>query len=56
MNTGKTVFAQLLEYLPQHQSRRCVNRYKGNYKVQSFTCLDLTRKTVLFFASFHLLV
>ena len=40
MNTGKTVFAQLLEHLPLHQFRRCVKRYDGNYKVQSFTCLD----------------
>ena len=48
MNTGKTVFAQLLDHLPQHQFRRCVNRYKGNYKVQSFTCLD--QYLCLFFA------
>lgn len=48
MNTGKTVFAQLQEHLPLHQFRRCVNRYKGNYKVQSFTCLD--QYLCLFFA------
>ncbi|WP_081428208.1 DUF4372 domain-containing protein [Chlorobium phaeobacteroides] len=40
MNTGKTVFAQLQEHLALHQFRRFVNRYKGTYKVQSFTCLD----------------
>jgi len=48
MYTGKTVFAQLLEHLPLHQFRRCVKRYKGNYKVQSFTCLD--HYLCLFFA------
>jgi len=48
MNTGKTVFAQLLEHLPLHQFRRCVKRYDGNYKVQSFTCLD--QYLCLFFA------
>ena len=48
MNTGKTVFAQLQDHLPLHQFRRCVNRYKGNYKVQSFTCLD--QYLCLFFA------
>ncbi len=48
MNTGKIVFAQLQEHLPLHQFRRCVNRYKGNYKVQSFTCLD--QYLCLFFA------
>ena len=48
MYTGKTVFAQLLDHLPLHQFRRCVKRYKGNYKVQSFTCLD--QYLCLFFA------
>ena len=48
MYTGKTVFAQLLDHLPLHQFRRCVKRYKGNYKVQSFTCLD--HYLCLFFA------
>jgi transposase len=48
MNTGKTVFAQLLEHLPLHQFRLCVKRYGGNHKVQSFTCLD--QYLCLFFA------
>lgn len=48
MNTGKTVFAQLQEHLPLHHFRKCVKRYGGNYKVQSFTCLD--QYLCLFFA------
>jgi len=40
MNTGKTVFSQLMEFLPLHQFRKCVRRYKGDYKVQSFSCMD----------------
>ena len=40
MNTGKTVFSQIMEFLPLHQFRRCVKRYKGDYKVQSFSCMD----------------
>jgi hypothetical protein len=48
MNTGKSVFAQLLEHLPLHQFRRCVQRYAGNRKVQSFSCLD--QYLCLFFA------
>lgn len=40
MNTGKTVFSQLMEFLPLHQFRKCVKRYKGDYKVQSFSCMD----------------
>ncbi|MCB0479646.1 MAG: DUF4372 domain-containing protein [Crocinitomicaceae bacterium] len=37
MNTGKTVFSQLMEFLRLHQFRRCVKRYKGDYKVQKFS-------------------
>ncbi len=40
MNTGRTVFAQLMDFLPLHDFRRCVERYRGDYKVQSFSCLD----------------
>ncbi|MCP4704684.1 MAG: IS4 family transposase [candidate division Zixibacteria bacterium] len=40
MNQGKTVFSQLMELLPLHVFRKCVKRYRGNYKVQQFTCLD----------------
>jgi len=40
MNHGRTIFAQLLDFLPLHEFRKCVNRYRGNYKVQSFSCLD----------------
>lgn len=40
MNVGKTVFAQIMDFLPLHQFRKCVNRYQGNYKVQKFSCYD----------------
>jgi hypothetical protein len=40
MNTGKTVFSQLMDYLPLHQFRKCVQKYHGNYRVRSFSCLD----------------
>jgi hypothetical protein len=40
MNTGRTIFSQLMDYLPLHEFRKCVKRYRGNYKVQSFSCLD----------------
>jgi hypothetical protein len=40
MNSGKTVFAQLIEFLPPYEFRRCVERYNGNYKVKSFSCWD----------------
>lgn len=40
MNIGKTLFAQVMEFLPLHEFRKCVERYQGDYKVQSFSCLD----------------
>ena len=40
MNVGCTLFSQLMALLPLHEFRKCVRRYRGDYKVQSFTCLD----------------
>ncbi len=40
MNTGRTIFSQIMDYLPLHEFRKCVKRYRGHYKVQSFSCLD----------------
>ena len=40
MYTGKLVFSQVIDHLPMYTFRRSVQRYHGNYKVKSFTCLD----------------
>lgn len=40
MNSGKTIFSQLMEFLPTLKFSKCVKRYNGNYKVKSFTCWD----------------
>jgi hypothetical protein len=40
MNQGSTVFAQVLDFLPKRQFRRCVTRYQGNHRIRSFTCSD----------------
>ncbi|MBF0488845.1 MAG: DUF4372 domain-containing protein [Nitrospirae bacterium] len=40
MYTGKMIFSQLMSYLSMHEFRKCVNRYQGNYKVQTFSCLS----------------
>jgi len=40
MPIDPTVFSQVMDYLPMPAFRRCVARYQGNRKVQSFTCLD----------------
>jgi hypothetical protein len=40
MPIESTVFSQLMDLLPLYDFRKCVNRYHGNHKVQSFTCMD----------------
>jgi hypothetical protein len=40
MNTGQTVFAQLMELIPSYQFQICVDRYHGNRYVKDFSCWD----------------
>ncbi len=40
MNTGRTVFSQLIDWLPEHRFRRCVRRYEGELRVRTFSCWD----------------
>ena len=40
MNTGINIFSQIMDFLPMHEFRKCVQRYKGNYKVKNFSCFD----------------
>jgi hypothetical protein len=40
MNTGRTIFAQLMDFVPLLEFRRCVDRYQGDYKSQTFSSLD----------------
>jgi hypothetical protein len=40
VNSGKTVFKQLLQFLPRHDFNKCVARYNGHYKVRKFSCYD----------------
>ena len=40
MNAGKTIFSQVMEFLPMYEFRKCVQRYNGNRKVLRFSCLD----------------
>ena len=40
MSIGKTIFAQLMDFLPMHEFRKCVQLYRGNYKVRIFSYLD----------------
>jgi hypothetical protein len=40
MFVGQTVFAQLMDFLPIHEFRKCVHRYRGNCRVRRFSCRD----------------
>jgi hypothetical protein len=40
VNQGRTVFSQLLGFLPDREFRRCVARYDGDARPRGFTCWD----------------
>jgi hypothetical protein len=40
MHQGTTIFAQIMDFLPKHKFRKCVDRYSGNYRSRSFSCFD----------------
>jgi len=40
MNYGRTVFAQLIGFLPDRDFRRCVARYDGDSRLREFSCWD----------------
>ena len=40
MNAGKSIFSQLIDFLPWQEFRQCVDRFKGDYKLKSFSCWD----------------
>lgn len=41
MNTGKYVFAQLLQYVNKYEFEKCVKRYNGDYRVRDLNCWNL---------------
>jgi len=40
MNSGRTVFSQLMRHLPAHEFHRCVSRYGGDRRHRGFSCMD----------------
>src|SRR5467141_1439996 len=40
MNTGRTVFSQLIEFLPHQQFQKCVDRYGGGRYLKNLSCWD----------------
>lgn len=43
MYEGKLVFSQLMDHVPQHTFRRCVERFGGDRSIKSFSCQDQFR-------------
>jgi hypothetical protein len=40
MNEGRTVFAQLLDFLPKYEFDKCVARYQGNFRVRKLPAYE----------------
>jgi len=40
MYKAATIFSQIMDFLPKHKFRKCVDRYNGNYRTRSFSCFD----------------
>ena len=40
MNYGRTMFSQLMDFVPIHNFSQCIKYYNGNYKIKSFSCWD----------------
>jgi hypothetical protein len=40
MYSGKIVFSQVMDLIPFRRFRTCVDRYRGDFKVKTFTCQD----------------
>ena len=38
MNQGRTVFSQLIGFLPDREFRRCAERYQGDLRLRGFSC------------------
>ena len=40
MYTGKTAFAQLMKFMPEYEFQKCVDHYKGDYRVRTLHCRE----------------
>lgn len=43
MHAGKTLFAQVMDFLPWTTFSRIVNRYRGNHRVRTLSCVEQFR-------------
>ena len=40
MNTDRIIFSQIMDFIPKHHFNQCVHRYRGNYRLRTFSCFD----------------
>jgi hypothetical protein len=40
MNAGRTIFSQLMDFIPMHEFRAAVKRYNGEHRIRTFSCWD----------------
>ena len=40
MNQGQIVFSQIMDYFPRRRFKSCVDRYRGDHRIRTFSCLD----------------
>src|SRR5580658_1770123 len=40
MNAGRTIFSQLIEFLPNQEFQKCVERYDGGRYLKNLSCWD----------------
>jgi hypothetical protein len=40
MNSGKTIFSQLINYIPKAYFDKMVLKYNGNRRLRTFSCWD----------------
>lgn len=40
MNSERTIFSQVMDFVPRYEFNKFVERYQGNYKTKSFSCWD----------------
>src|SRR5260370_7335746 len=40
MNSGRPVFSQLMDYLPNYEFQKCVSRYSGDYRSRNLSCRE----------------
>ena len=40
MNSERTIFSQIMDFVPMYEFRKCVSRYSGNYKIKHFSCWE----------------